>query len=472
MVGRLVHARRRRAGYNDASDRQSGKKARSHATRIAEVEAFGLYFPVADVYNSRPPVNSFQHSCLSVMTSIVDSLLKQISLSDETLGAAERRAAQMGVRLETSLLDAGDVSEGQLELALADYHRMPAARAVDLADIAEAAYGLLTAEQAARYRAVPFATGRGRVDIAVGATLDPTRLDELAFVLSQRVRIFIATEPRLAQALARYYGRSLPAHLINLVDRLDRRPKPAEPGAASRVTEPVGTASSPAAGDSIRKSRDTQSFRRAVRPPAEPDPPRKIELSDEERTAIFGGVAPPATRAHPPESAERVPENLVELDSRLRESESPTAVCEAFLDHFASDFPSSLVLRPEGDLFRGWLARGASIEETPLREIMTGPGLAREWREAITDTDWSESTLGASAAASGVSKILGAGDGASAALAAVRVRDRLVCIALGTGASVDSRRMAVQRHAALLTGMALERWILGHKTGAKGLSER
>ncbi len=403
------------------------------------------------------------------MPTIVEAVREQVPLADDAVRDAEARAAQTGTRLETALLQAGVVSEAELERALSDCHRMPAAGAAELASVPAEVYGLLTTEQARRYGAVPFATGAQRVDVAVGGNLTLDRRDELAFVLSQRVRLFVASEPRLEEALHRYFGLPLSAATANLLDRLDRgggRLTPSRPeddgepilGAVLLEASSEESAAAPErpAADDVDAARLR---RRKLSPESEPEPRRKIQLTEAERRALSDDATASPSPAPAAPRSEAVPADLADLDHQLRDGDSPTAVCNAFLDRLANDFPTAVLLRPEGELLRGWLGRAAG-SDLPWREVMTGPELAAEWRRAVADSDWAEIELGTSAVASGITGVLEAERGAPAVLAPIRVRDQLVCLAVGAGATVDSRRAALIRQAAILTGLALERWIL------------
>ncbi len=415
------------------------------------------------------------------MTSIVDILRELVELPESALTEAEARAARIGGRIDTSLLEAGYLTEPQLEDALSRHHGLPPARRADLAGIPEAVIGLFSPQLAQRYSAVPFAAGPSRIDLAVASALDPGQLDELAFVLSQRVRLHVASEPRLAEALETHYSVPMTGHLRHLLDRLERglvqppqETGPTEPLVERRVTR--FDLASPPLGVPERRS-----VRHRLRPPTEPDPHRKIELTPAERAAIFGSSETDSSEGSevpevfderqaasdgglPPSAEGR---DLAELDRELRRADSPTGVCRAFLDLLTGFGDSTLLFRPEGALLRGWLAGEVESDSSSTRELLLGPGLSKHWRELVGTQPVATVELDPSAEAAGLPDRLGTEAGAEAVLTRIDVGGRLAGLAVTVGLDASPGLSATLRQGSILTGMALERWILAHRTGGE-----
>jgi len=401
--------------------------------------------------------------------SIEKVLNSETRLSSEDLAKASGRRQEMGGRLETALLELGLLSESELSPALAAHYGLPPATVEDLQDIPESVLTLLSSEQAGSYRVVPFSAGPGRADLAASRALDIEKLDELAFLLGRRVRLFVINEVRIAQALLRHYAQSQPARLLNLADRLDRglgRSRDLETELPSSASAPPplvpGTFGTDAPSSDAPKL-----ITRRVTPTKPREVLKSIELTSDERDAIFGDPEEDkrerdAVTAHLPAS------DLARLSHALQEAGSPTAVGEAFLDYTESFFSRGMLLRPEGELFRGWLARGMSGDRTLLRQVMTGPALTAEWRASIGDDDAATTEMTPSALASGVGAVLEREAGEAITLVPIRVQKRIVCLAVAVEHEELSRSdRELLSNATLRTGLALQSWILRHKSHPK-----
>jgi hypothetical protein len=406
------------------------------------------------------------------MSSIEQVIQQQTRLSASDLALAANRRQEIGGLLETALLELDLITETELAPVLAAHYGLPAATADDLRDIPESIQALLSRELTATYSAVPFAAGPGRVDMAITEPLDLKRADELAFLLGRRVRFFVINEVRVARALQHYYGHRQPARLLNLADRLDRGPAPeADPvDEPTAVRDPIPPAAPSAprpsrlGGAEVGRAAKTVGFGRRVIPTQPRDEARSIELTAEERQAIFGppqnrAPSPAATSVRPPAS------ELARLTEELQAADSPTAVAGAFLDYLQRFFPKAMLLRPEGELFRGWLAKSADVDDERLRELLIGPGLAAEWRVLLATEDTASTRLSPSAVASGLDTLLGLRAGDLISLMAIRMQSRVVCLAV-CAAPREPERSEVEllRNAGLRAGIALQGWILRHRS--------
>ena len=127
-----------------------------------------------------------------------------------------------GGRVGTSLLEMDAISEELLLKGLSEQHGVPAAGVDDLRGIPEEVIGLIPEKLARRCRAVPFYVEGGRLDLAL---MDPRNLsaqDEIAFASGKRVKVFVAEEVRVLEALEKYYGEECPSRFGLVLDRLNR----------------------------------------------------------------------------------------------------------------------------------------------------------------------------------------------------------------------------------------------------------
>jgi hypothetical protein len=137
-----------------------------------------------------------------------------------------------GGRLGTCLLEMDALSEELLLKGLSEQLGVPAAEADEMRGIPDEVLALVPEKLARRCRAVPFRVEGGRLDLAL---MDPRNLsaqDEIAFASGKRVKVFVAGEIRILEALEKYYHEECPSRFGMVLDRLNRArflwEKPAE----------------------------------------------------------------------------------------------------------------------------------------------------------------------------------------------------------------------------------------------------
>src|SRR3954453_21673652 len=126
-----------------------------------------------------------------------------------------------GGRLGTCLLEMDALTEELLLKGLSEQLGVPAAGGDDLRGVPEEVLGLVPEKLARRCRAVPFRVEGGRLDLAL---MDPRNLsaqDEIAFASGRRVKVFVAEEIRILEALERHYHEECPSRFGLVLDRLN-----------------------------------------------------------------------------------------------------------------------------------------------------------------------------------------------------------------------------------------------------------
>src|SRR5947209_4450139 len=127
-----------------------------------------------------------------------------------------------GGRLGTCLLEMDALSEELLLKGLAEQHGVPAAGADDLRRIPDEVLELIPDKLARRLRSVPFRVESSRLDLAVTDPRNLSAQDEIAFASGKRVKVFVAPEIRILEALEKYYGEECPSRFGMVLDRLNR----------------------------------------------------------------------------------------------------------------------------------------------------------------------------------------------------------------------------------------------------------
>ncbi|MBZ0111396.1 MAG: hypothetical protein K8J08_02940 [Thermoanaerobaculia bacterium] len=127
-----------------------------------------------------------------------------------------------GGRLGTCLLELNLVTEDKLGNALGIQSGVPVATVEDLRSIPEPVLQLIPARMAFKSKVLPFDRYSTEARVAMINTRDLILQDELAFVTSKRLKIFIAPEIRVLEALEKHYGCDIDQRYQRIWDRLNR----------------------------------------------------------------------------------------------------------------------------------------------------------------------------------------------------------------------------------------------------------
>lgn len=128
----------------------------------------------------------------------------------------------VGGRLGTCLIEMDALSEDNLLKGLSEQLGVPAVELDDLRMIPEEVRALVPEKLARRCRTIPFRVLGGRLDVAM---MDPRNLsaqDEIAFASGKRLKVHVAHEVRVFEALEKYFNEEMPSRFGLLLDRLNR----------------------------------------------------------------------------------------------------------------------------------------------------------------------------------------------------------------------------------------------------------
>jgi hypothetical protein len=195
----------------------------------------------------------------------------------------------VGGRLGTCLIEIDALSEDYLLRGLAEQLGVPAATVDDLRRIPEEVLAFLPDKLARRCRAIPFRVEGSRLDLAMIDARNLACQDEIAFATGKRVKIHVAHELRILEALERYYREESPSRFSLLVERMNRARYFWEKS-GEKSGEPSESATTLAAPlTDLLGSRPV----RIEPPPRVPEPPRPVR--------------PPAAPRPVPAAAPRIP---------------------------------------------------------------------------------------------------------------------------------------------------------------------
>lgn len=156
---------------------------------------------------------------------IGELLLSEGRISEATLSRALKLQSEdgKGTRLGAVLLKWDLLAEHDLLEALSRYHRCPSADRDALAGADRKAVALLSADQAARLSAMPYAFEDKAVRVAFADPSNLAAVDEVKAITGRRVVPAVTSQVRLVQAHQRFYSRVVTLDLWSIVQKLERK---------------------------------------------------------------------------------------------------------------------------------------------------------------------------------------------------------------------------------------------------------
>ena len=168
---------------------------------------------------------------------IGDVLLSEGLLSEKTLARAlELQAATArGIKLGSILLKWDLLAESDLLASLAKLHRCAPVDWATLSRAQKSATRLLSAEQASRLGAVPYAHDGKKLRVAFANPSNIAAVDEVQAITGRRVIAAVTSEVRLVQAQQRFYARPLTREFSTLLQKMESRGAAAKPAAPEKT---------------------------------------------------------------------------------------------------------------------------------------------------------------------------------------------------------------------------------------------
>ncbi|MDX1503042.1 MAG: hypothetical protein R3325_11850 [Thermoanaerobaculia bacterium] len=382
-------------------------------------------------------------------------------ISSSQLETARQRQSQLGGRLGTALLELGQLAEPLLLEALSEQLNVPAADAEDLRKIRPEVIDELPAKAAIRCEAIPFRSTASRLDVAMLDVRDLTLHDELSFIAGKRVKVHVANEVRIVEALARYYGQQMPARFRNLLDRLNRRVAPIVRLASEEEKEDAGER---------RRTAPRRAASEGPPPgaagPSEPaaERPWQIELSPSERAAL---ERPPASPP-PTETTSSQPDDALPPGRRgLEGARRPREVAESLLEELDGGFERLLLFSVRRGRVSGWHGRGRGVEPERLRGYHSDLTERSVFQEMERPGEPFIGVLAPLPAHLRLHQALGGAAAHECLVLPIRVRGRLAAVLYADCGDAGLSGVDVDEvaHLAASAGAALERCILRRKMG-------
>jgi hypothetical protein len=403
-----------------------------------------------------------------------------------------------GGRVGTCLLEMDAMSEELLLKGLSEHLGVPSAAVEDLRNIPEEVLALIPDKLARRCRALPFRLEMGRLDVAM---MDPRNLsaqDEIAFASGKRVKVYVAHELRLLEALERYYGEDMPSRYGMILDRLNRarflwekpvekaeepeafdprnpfatpprmkpppplpEPPPAVP--AAPVAAPRSYPAAAAAPVLAATAPQAEPAEAAPAPRTAPPRPKTVALTPEERAELgaFGWSEPAgaADRAVP------APANLGDAEAALAKAKDLDEVGQILLGFLGRSHRRVALFQATRERVVGWRIHGANVDPAVFSEFSVGfdqPSLFLNLRQGGSVYF---GPLPPMPAHRQLARAWGGDLPRDCVMLPVRIKDRLVMLIYADGASKGPVELPQMQRLATAATEAVERCILQRKRG-------
>lgn len=328
------------------------------------------------------------------MARIGQILVERGWLTDHQLQTALRNQRILGGRLGTCLLEIGAVSEEALLGVLTQQTRLPAVEVDELRLVEPRVLSLLPPRLALRYRAVPFRAFGAQVDLVMLGFDNIQHQDELAFGLGKNVRLHIAPEVRILEALQRHYGAQCPNRIHQVLERLNRALLLGSSGLSSEAAREllswevdetafaagrsrrVGSGAQPARGEREQGLLVPPRLRLVVPAagaPAPPEVPADVPAAPRgpvsgEMPAVSEGSTDPVPGRRPWKEA------IAEAERHLAGAGDAETVGRILVEVLGRRFERAAIFRVRRRRVEGWLGSGATVDADGLRSYLADLG--------------------------------------------------------------------------------------------------
>jgi hypothetical protein len=305
-------------------------------------------------------------------------LVAQGAVSEAVLARAlgYQRSTSQIFRLGSILLNWDVLAEDKLLAALAKLHHCAPVSWAELSQASREALQTFSAAFAMRLGAFPYALDGSGLRVAFRNPSDLAAVDEVSCISRKRLIPGVATEAALVLAYHRFYGRPVPPHFREVIQKFDRDRIAPTPD-RQKGTRPVAVASTASGAGSVPRASSSSSVATTEKPAAS-ETAGVISPSATDRPSNARAAAPPLAprpEAPPPQTAPQEEP----ADSGIRARISVSVV-----DTVLAAFPRVLVFGVGRSAINGWTGRGPGLTpeivasfRVPAAEETVVPEVAR-----------------------------------------------------------------------------------------------
>lgn len=310
-------------------------------------------------------------------------LVAQGAVSEAVLARAlgYQRSTSQIFRLGSILFNWDVIAEDKLLAALSKLHHCSVVTWAELSQASREALQTFSAAFAMRLGAFPYALDGSGLRVAFRNPSDLAAVDEVSCVSRKRLIPGVATEAALVLAYHRFYGRPVPPHFREVIQKFERD-RIAPPPDRQKGARSAGVASTVSGSSSAALRAPSSSSVATTEKPAASKVAGVIARSAAER-ASFARAAAPRPTPRPEAPLPQTAPQEEPADAGIRAQISVSVV-----DTLLAAFPRVLVFGVGRSAITGWTGRG--------------PGLTPEIAASIR-VPAAEETVVAEVARSGVS---------------------------------------------------------------------
>ena len=153
------------------------------------------------------------------MEKLGQILIREGFINEAQLQRALQLQTELNIPLGKVLLENGYLTDEQMAKGLSIHLHLPYCQPMDL-NLEPEVLTVLTPRQAEKFRVIPIQSHAGRLTIATSEPLALDKLEPLREVLNYKVKLAVAAESQITQALNKYYGASLES-VASVLEELD-----------------------------------------------------------------------------------------------------------------------------------------------------------------------------------------------------------------------------------------------------------
>ena len=430
----------------------------------------------------------------------------------QQLTRALQTQSVVGGRLGTCLIEIDALGEEMLLKGLAEQLGVPAVNLDDLRGIPEEVLALLPDKLARRCRAIPFRVEGSRLDLAMMDARNLACQDEIAFASGKRVKVYVAHELRILEALERYYKEESPSRYSLLVERLNRAryfwerpgtraesvttiatplndllgrgatPKMAPPPPLPPMAEPAAPvrarpAAPPPASTPALTQKPPAPRPAPVAPPSPPAQPAAATPPAPPATAPVAADSEPAPARKAPakrpmsvpltleerEALGVIPTTIEEVEKAFEATRDREVVGQIVLGFLGRSHRRTALFQAGRDKITAWLAAGEGVDQDAFRKFSVGFDQPSVFLNLRQGSSLYLGPLPPMPAHRELARTWGGDLPRDCVMLPVRMKDRLVAVIYADGSKkVD---LELLQRLAVSTAVAFERCILHKKQG-------
>ena len=365
-------------------------------------------------------------------------LLKEKLITPEQLDEALKIQVLAGIKLGSSLIELGFITDKQLCHFLSDKLGVPAVSPRDMSWVSPTVLAMVPAELASKYRVIPFKVEGKKLALAMADPTDFKAIDEVAFVSGCVIVPHIVPDVRITSALSKHYQIRGDVRYLRIEGEL----------ASKRRKAPVEHAVKKAENIEIQMTNDRGELLN-IEIPLEFEGFASLPDNDDGHLSALGGI-------------ERY--SVDRLSVEFASAKNRDQVASVFIKYLGQEFMIGALFILRNDMAIGWrgVAAGKRIEELEgINILLSKPSVISD---VLNSHQFSMGTLAQTPENMQLLKVLRAGPGTPLLVLPIIMLKKVVAVVL-VSAEMDALGKRLQELQKLVykASLAFEMLIIKNK---------